>query len=50
MTTFLLVGDTLLAGEVWVAMVDVTTLSRGSVGGFMEPERMKWILIMTKIS
>ena len=49
MKTCLLVGDTLLAGEVRVTRVRVTTLSGESVGGFMEPERMKWILMMTII-
>lgn len=49
MKTFLLAGDTLLAGEGWVSRVDSVTLSGGSVEEISEPERIRKIFIMNKI-
>lgn len=43
MKTFLLVGDTLLAEEVWMSRVDSVKFNAGSVGGAAEPERRKYL-------
>lgn len=48
MKPFLLVEDTLLAGEGWVPRVDSVTMGAGSVGGLTEPERMKQTRIINK--